>query len=267
MRIVSLAPSHTEILFALGLGEQVVGVTAHCDHPSQALQKLKVGTFACPELTKIISLQPDLVLAGGNIHLSYVGELRRAGITVFNFEPRTVSDIFHVMKKIVEFTKTDEVGSKVVAMLRDKFKLIKEKTINHANPKVIFVMGEHSLMTPGPTSCQYDALRITGATLIPFTKNFSYAPITWEDIVNQDPDIILTCGRSKNEPLRKRCPGCKLVNRPCVRDVEYILNYPLLEKVTAIRTKRVYTIPCHFLCRPGPRLLDGMEKLTRLFQI
>lgn len=264
MRIVSLVPSHTEILFALGLGEQVVGVTVHCDYPQQAIQKSKIGSFAYPEVDRIISLRPNLVLAGGKIHTSYVNELRKAGITVFDFEPSTVAYLFDAMENISQFTKT---GREVVSTLKNKISLIKEKSKTQAKPKVVFIMGEHIMMTPGPTSCQYDALSISGADLISFTNDDSYVPIVWEDIVNYDPEIILACGSSQNEPMRKRCPGCKLIKRPCVRNKDSILNNPFLSRVIAIRTRRVHTIPCHFLCRTGPRLIEGMEKLNQLFEI
>lgn len=267
MRIVSLVPSHTEILFALGLEEQVVGVTANCDYPSKALGKLKVGTFGCPDSARILSLHPNLVIAGGNIHSRCVTELRQGGITVLDFAPQSVNDLFEIMEKIIKYTGAYEVGSSTVAMLRDKLKLIKEKTKQSAGPKVMFVMGKHRLMTPGPTSCQYDALHITGASMMSFGEDVSYAPITWDDIIDEDPDIILACGKSENEPLPKRCPGCTLKNRPCAQSNEDILFHPYLKKVSAIRTRRVHTIPCHYLCRTGPRLFDGMIRLTQLFQV
>jgi len=266
MRIVSLVPSHTEILFALGLGEQVVGVTANCDYPSKASGKLKVGTFGYPDSAGIVSLHPDLVIAGGSIHARCVTELRHAGITVLDFAPQSVNDLFEIMERIIEYTGAYKVGGSTVAMLKDKLILIKEKK-QSTGPKVIFVMGKHRLMTPGPASCQYDALRITGASLMSFDQDVTYAPITWDDIIDGDPDIILACGKSENEPLQKRCMGCTLENRPCVQNVEDILYHPYLEKVSVIRTRRVHTIPCHYLCRTGPRLFDGMMRLTQLFQV
>lgn len=267
MRIVSLAPSHTEILFALGLEEQIAGVTANCDYPPEAPGKLKVGTFARPDTAGIISLHPDLVVAGGGIHSGCVSELRRAGITVLDAMPVTVENLFAFMEQIIELTKAHQTGGPAVTMLKNKYLSIKDKTKQRfTGPKVMFFMGRRRLMTPGPASCQYDALRVAGAKLMSFEENVSYAPITWDDIIDEDPDLILACGRSESEPAQKRCTGCTLENRPCVQNVEDILFHPFLEKVAAIKTRRVHTIPCHYLCRTGPRLLDGMLKLTRLFQ-
>lgn len=265
MRIVSLVPSHTEILFALGLEEQVAGVTANCDYPSEAMQKLKIGTFAYPDTAAIIALNPDLVVAGGGIHASCVTELRLAGIKVFDFLPQSVSNLFKFMEEIIELTGADRVGGPTVAMCKDKLLSIKEKTKHSARPRVMFIMGKNRLAIPGPASCQYDALRIAGAGPVSLGEDVSCAPVTWEDIVDEDPEIILACGRSENQPLKKRCPGCTLENRPCVQDAAEIFQHPFLRKVAAIKTKRVHAIPCHYLCRPGPRLFDGMMDLTRLF--
>ncbi|MCL6447839.1 MAG: ABC transporter substrate-binding protein [Armatimonadetes bacterium] len=100
--IVPLAPSHTGILFALGLGDQVAGITAHCDYPPEAAGKPRAGLFARPDLAKIVSLQPGLVVAGGNITGSQGEELRKEGIKVMDFLPRTVAELFAGMEKIAE---------------------------------------------------------------------------------------------------------------------------------------------------------------------
>ena len=264
MRIVSLVPSHTEILFALGMEEQVAGVTANCDYPPKVMQKLKVGTFAYPDTAEIVALNPDLVVAGGGIHASCVIELRRAGIEVLDFLPQSVNGLLKFMEQIVELTGENRVGGPAVAMFKDKLSAIKEKTKHSARPRVMFIMGKNRLAIPGPATCQYDALRIAGADPVSIGEDAACA-ITWEDIVDEDPDIILACGRSENQPLKERCPGCTLENRPCVQNAAEIFQHPFLRKVAAIKTSRVHAVPCHYLCRPGPRLFDGMMDLTRLF--
>ncbi|WP_449240841.1 ABC transporter substrate-binding protein [Desulfoscipio gibsoniae] len=265
MRIISLVPSHTEILFALGLGQQIAGVTVHCDYPAQALSKPRMGTFADPDVAGIISTQPDLVLAGGTIHKSCTEELRRAGLRVFVFEPQTVGELFIGMEKLVQHTQAGKAGIQALDNLKSELQQIKEKALKHPRPKVVFVMGNRKLMTPGPASCQYNALQLAGASLMPFVEEISYVPIAWSDVSSYDPDIILSCGRSPEEPPRKRCPGCNLAFRPCDRDAASIMENPLLAQVPAVKARRVHTIPCHFLCRTGPRLLKGMKKLVALF--
>ena len=98
MRIISLVPSHTEILFALGLGEQVVGVTVHCDYLPETENVERVGAFGDPDLKKIISLRPDLVLLDGRLQGGSMKELKRAGIRVFDFFPLTLDELIDGME-------------------------------------------------------------------------------------------------------------------------------------------------------------------------
>ena len=103
-RIVSLAPSHTEILFALGLGDRIVGVTRYCNYPEEAKEKEKIGGFATPDLEKIIALKPDLILAKGTLQKSLVTKLEERGQTVFWIYPHTVSDILESFERIGKIT-------------------------------------------------------------------------------------------------------------------------------------------------------------------
>lgn len=134
--IVSLAPSHTEILFALGLGDQVAGITAHCDYPPEAAGKSRVGLFARPDLAKIISLRPDLVVAGGNITGSQGEELWKAGIQVMDFLPRTVVELFAGMEKIAEIAGVGAAGRDLAASFRERTGRVAEKAGLSRRPRV-----------------------------------------------------------------------------------------------------------------------------------
>ncbi|OAT79549.1 ABC transporter substrate-binding protein [Desulfotomaculum copahuensis] len=264
MRIVSLVPAHTEILFTLGLGEQVVGVTGHCDFPPAVADKPRVGHFARPEPTEIIALKPDLVLAGGPVHRQVTAELREAGVNVFEFSPSTVEQLLDGMKEIAGLAGTESTGRQVVAALRARVDAVKAKTSGKDRPAVLFLMGGDPLTTPGPGSCQYDALYTAGAGMMTVAAGEPFAFIDWEDVVNYDPEIILACGHTPGQPRRKRCPGCKLEKPPCHRNVEELYDYPQLASVRAVKAHHVYPMPCHYVCRPGPRMVEGMEKLSEL---
>lgn len=264
MRIVSLTPSHTEILFYLGLGEKVVGVTVHCDYPEQAIFKKKVGTFASPDIKTVLSLKPDLVIAG-SIHQDIIRELENNRVCVYKFEPSTIKELINGIKKIYSLTGKESFAYSKIYILEERLMTIIKtpKVIN--KHKLMFLMdGEYKLAIPGPSSYQYDALRMVGAQLMPVDKYKSYVFISWHDVASYNPTMILTCGRSKNEPLKKRCFGCTIKKRPCLREVNDIKKNPIIKNVDAIINGHVYTIPCHCLCRPGPRLFDGMERILEL---
>lgn len=269
IRIVSLAPSHTEILFALGLGEQVVGVTANCDYPPEAAGKTRVGLFAEPDLARIISLQPSLVVASANLRLddSRREELQKAGILVRDFLPRTVAELLQGMEEIAGLAGAGAAGRNLVASLRERTARLQEKMSRSGRPRVFFLMTEDPLTTPGPASCQYDALFLAGAGLLPARQEVSFLYLSWDEVVEYDPEIVIACGTAPGRAPRKRCPGCRLANPPCAREVSGLLSHPRLAGVTAVKKGRVFPVPCTWLCRPGPRLIDGIEKLSTLFSL
>ncbi|RJR32747.1 MAG: Fe3+-hydroxamate ABC transporter substrate-binding protein [Deltaproteobacteria bacterium] len=265
MRIVSLAPSHTEILFFLGLGEQVAGVTAHCDYPPEAKSKERIGFFACPDMGKIVALRPDLIVAYGKLHRDHAEELRGAGLRVWDFFPRTVEELLGGMEMLVDMTGAGGKGLSAVDSLRQRVCEIKEKTRDIPKPGVFFLMFDRPATTPGPASCQYDALCLAGVSLLPAEQKLSFTFVSRDRLVEFDPEIIVSCGRSPGRAERKRCPGCRVENPPCRRDVSSLLESPYLAGTRAVMNRRVYTIPCHWLCRPGPRLVEGIERLSGLF--
>lgn len=263
MRIISLVPSHTEIIFDLGLGSSLVGVTEHCDYPLEVAGIEKVGFFGKPDVEKIISLKPDLVLTGGRLHRHAVRRLTEAGICAFEFEPATVEELLQGMARILQMTGgTDQRGS--VDILRKRLNMIRNMPFSGKGIRTAFVMGEETLAIPGPANCQFDALKICGCEPMPVKGAVSFEMVTWEKVADFDPEIILACGRSPGEPHKKRCPGCHINNRPCARDVGSIRNLMSLVNVAALRNGHIYTVPCHFFCRPGRRLFNGMEWLAKI---
>lgn len=263
-RIVSLVPSHTEILYFLGLGALVVGVTEHCDYPAEAVGKEKVGTFGQPDLSKILSLRPDLVWVQGLMHQLISQELRDKGIAVYAPNPRNVEEVLRSMEDIALMCGLENSPNHAVVSLRERVNGLEEKSRQRSGPRVFRLMNDHPVITPGPGSFQYDALRLTGAQLMGFDSCEAYLTVPWEAIVEYDPEIILFCGTDKGQKPRPRCKGCAAKNPMCQRSVEDIIT----EKwsgISAVRQGRIYPLTCDIICRPGPRLIDGMEKLQNYF--
>lgn len=263
MRIISLVPSHTEILFSLGLGDLVVGVTQHCDYPPVVTEKERVGYFGKPDLEKIVALKPDLVITGGRIHEGCASELRGLGIAVYPFEPTGVEALLHGMEELLELTGRRD-GSAVVSGLRERLERISGLVRGCRHPRAALVMGEISLAVPGPANCQYDAMRIAGTEPMPGEEDLPFRRVTWNDVTGFNPEILLVCGYARGGVMKKRCPGCAVKNRPCAREVGAVIANPALAEVDAVKKGHVYPVSCHFFCRPGPRLFDGMEWLASL---
>jgi len=262
MRIISLVPSHTEILFALGFGDQLVGVTAHCDYPPEVDKIQRVGLFGNPSIEKILSLQPDLVLLDSRLQGNCQKELQKAGIEVFDFFPFTLEELFSGMERLIDVVGGGGHARQVVVGLRIEADRLIKRAKRLPSRRLLFVMGSEVLATPGPASMQYGALSSLGLELYPVDSQISYLPLSWGDVANFNPEILLVCGRVPGREEQKRCPGCSVKNPPCARDVEEIYQVSDIADVRAVKERKVFTVPCSFFCRPGPRILKGMEWLV-----
>jgi iron complex transport system substrate-binding protein len=262
-RIISLVPSITEILYFLGLEERVFGVTEHCNFPEKAKTKEKVGTFGQPQISRILSLKPDLVLADGALHKKIIEELQNAQVKVLASTPSRLDDIFLIMSELGRFCNTERAVRPIINSLRKRvLKLSQKSTLKWS--RVFHLMSTNPIVTPGRGSIQYDALRMTGVQLMDFRSDDSYVKVFLDQIKEFDPEVILFCGVEKGQTLPPKCIGCVAKNPICQRTVDDIMTVDW-EQIATVRENRVYPIPCHTLCRPGPRLVDGMEKLYSLY--
>lgn len=265
-RIISLVPSITEILHFLGLESRVVGVTEHCNFPEEAKTKEKVGTFGQPQISRILSLKPDLVLADGALHKKLIEELQNTEVKVLASTPSSLEDVFLIMSELGRFCDTENAVRSIINSLRKRVLRLSQKS-NFKRPRVFRLMSINPFVTPGPRSFQYDALQMAGAQLLAFESNDPYVKVYWEQIKEFDPEVILFCGVEKGQALPQKCIGCVARNPICQRTVDDFMTKEW-EQITAVRANHVYPITCDTICRPGPRLIDGMEKLhSRYFQL
>ncbi|WP_407309401.1 ABC transporter substrate-binding protein [Desulfosporosinus sp. SB140] len=262
-RVISLVPSATEILYFLGLEERVVGITEHCNYPEATIFKYKVGTFAHPQLSKILSLQPDIVLADMALHKKLIEELQYNNINILSATPTNVEDVFIFMNKLAQLCQTEITVQPIIRLLKERIDNLSQKT-NIRHPRVFRLMNTDPFFTPGPRSFQYDALRLAGAHLMDFQSNDSYVKVSWNQIKEFDPEVILFCGIEKGQEKPLKCKGCTSKYPICQRSVDDIITAEW-ESITAVRENKVYPISCGAICRPGPRLIDGIENLHRLF--
>jgi len=265
-RIVSLAPSLTETLFFLGLGERVVGVTEQCDFPPEAREREKIGSFIEPDLGKISRLKPDLILALGRIHEKFFEEASGGDLPLISLpSTKSVEDIFCLMEEIAKLAGEEEKGKSLTGSLRERLKLVKERVKPFPPPRVFRLMIEDPIVTPTSSSYQWDAIRLAGGKPMPLEFEEPYTPVKLEEILRFDPQVILSCGVRNGEKPRRRCPGCRAQNPPCQRIVEEIGKWEGWRETQAAGEGRIYPIPCELICRPGPRLVEGIELMSKLF--
>ncbi len=248
-RIISLAPSNTEILFALGLGDKVVGITEYCDYPAEAKEKEKVGGYSDANIERIVALEPDLILIE-DIHTGEVlPALENLGLTVFTIDPRSLNEILDSIILIGEITGKDEEASQLVAEMRDRISAVTDKTSNLTEaerPRVFYVIWHDPLMTVGTDTRIHELIEKAGGQNI-IQDAEGYPTISLETLVEANPQVIIV-GSGMGE-------GADL-------PFQFASTEPRLENVDARINGRVYEIHTDLVGRPTPRMIDGLEQLA-----
>ena len=248
-RIVSLAPNLTETLFAVGLGNRVVGVTDFCDYPPEAATRAHVGGPVTPNLEKIAQLRPDLVLAtrsGGN-RLATVQSLETLGLAVFATDPHTVDEVISSTERIAEIAGASEQGRLVTESLRRRLVTLAAKFSGSQPVPVLLVVWPDPLVTVGRNTFIADALRRAGAeNVIQTTQDWPNASL--EKVAALHPRYLLFASDHSEESNRQIAV---LSGRAGWRNLE------------AVRKGRIIVLS-ESIARPAPRLIDEIEHLARL---
>ena len=250
-RIISLAPSNTEILFALGLGDKVVGVTDFCDYPEEAKAIEKVGGIE-PNLEKIVALKPDLVLAigGSPAQVEKAAEMEKLGLAVLVLEPGDIEGILANIELVGKAAGADKAASELVAQMRQRFDDITAKARGTAsNPKVFFELDAtdpSKPYTPGPGSFIDALITLAGGSNVGANAKMQWAQLSTEEIIAQDPEIIVLgdANYGVTAEMVKERPGWSVI--------------------TAVKNGAIYPIDDVLISRPGPRIIDGLEALARI---
>lgn len=250
-RIVSLAPSNTEILFAVGAGDQIVGVTEYCNYPPEAQEREKIGGFSAKTISveKIVSLEPDVVFSAGAIQQPVIEALGQAGIPVFAFDPEGVEGVYENIKLAGRLTGHADEAANVVSEMKERIGAVTEKTQaipEDERPTVFYEVWHEPLMTAGPTTFIGRLIELAGGKNIFADVIEEYPQVSAETIVQQNPDVILGPD-SHGEQLTPE----KIEARPGWADI------------AAVQAGRIYLIDGDIVSRPGPRLADALETIAR----
>jgi iron complex transport system substrate-binding protein len=241
-RIVSLTPSNTEILFALGLGDRVVGVDASSNYPSEVSSLPKCGDYAGPNAEMIVSLQPDLVLAGNKLQADAISQMEGLGLPVLAAEADTYAEIPDSIRLIASAAGVDP--EPLLNEMAQKEQVILNAVAGKTPSSVYYAVsfGDWGDYTIGPGSFIYEILEKIGAS--PVTSD---SPVPWpmyslEQIVAKDPQVILL---GDNETR-----GAEVYVQEGYKDLP------------AVKAGHVYFINPDMSGRPAPRVLDAMEQMA-----
>jgi iron complex transport system substrate-binding protein len=262
-RIISLAPSITEMLFYLGMGDSVVGVTRQCDYPAAASDIDIIGSFLIPDKECILGLSPDVIIGISSLHQHMPETARNEHTGVILFDYHSVQGILDVMEAVSSLAVAAKTALELTASLRNRVSALKANENKDRLVRTLFLISESPIMTPARNSYQYDALRIAGAAQLAggYTQ---YERVTLEEVVYFDPEVILACGRHRGDEPSKMCPDCQATQPICQRIVDDIALKPGWKETSAALNSGIVAIPCPWLCRPGPRLITGMESIAEI---
>lgn len=242
-RIVSLAPSNTEILFAIGAGDAVIGVTTYDDFPLEVLEIEKIGDFNGINLERIIELQPDLVVNYGDGITEETQRLVEAGITIVGFEPESIEEIVETINRIGVLTgKSKEADALVKEMLNKEAELL-VKIEGLDKKKVFYEIWHEPLMAAGPGSFVDQLITLAGGTNIASDAESEYPQFDLEQLIERNPEVYLTA----NDLPEKTADSIK--------------QRPGFENLDAVKNNQIYLLDGNILSRPGPRIIQALELL------
>lgn len=256
-RIVSLAPNNTEILFALGLGEHIVGVTSYCDYPPAAKQKTVIGTYNEPSLEKIVSVKPDLVLAAHGNPVEVVSELEKLRISVFSVNPKTLSDVLQDIRTIGLLTGRARQGEALAASITTRIAEISGRTKSlpaSQRPRVLFMGGwEPPYFTPGPGTVVNDLIELAGGRNVASdAQKQTWVQYSLETLIAKAPDVIVATYVAGENPKTRRMERVRLLK-----------NMDGWRTMPAVRQDRLCYVFGDAIFRMGPRLVDALDELAR----
>ncbi|OGF48099.1 MAG: hypothetical protein A2231_09010 [Candidatus Firestonebacteria bacterium RIFOXYA2_FULL_40_8] len=246
-RIISLAPSNTEILFMLNLGGKVVGVSGICDYPAAAKKKEKVGDFFAPNLEKILLLKPDLVLAGGGVQKDLAIKLSALGIPALTLYPKDLKQMLMDVVLVGNATGKEKEALMLSSSLKDRIEAVKEKAKNKKKPRIYFEIWNQPVTSAGKGSFLDELINLAGGENIFSDIDKTFPEVSVEEIIKRNPDIIITAYMEKKGKMKK--------------EIKARAGWG---SIKAVKEDKVFDdIDSDLLLRSGPRLVDGLEELSK----
>lgn len=248
-RYISLAPSTTEILFALGLNDSIAAVSSYCNYPKAAKAKPKVGDFSHPNIEKIISLNPDYIFCTGLEQVPAVQALKRLNFKVYVADPTTIAELLNTIKDIGKITNKTVEAAALIQKMKNGIEEISFK-VNRIpldkRVKVFVEIWHEPLMTAGIGSFLDELITLAGGINIAGGVNRPYSNFSAEKVISLNPQVIILAYMDKEAPLKL---------------VESRFGWANIE---AVKNRQVFNdIDPDTLLRPGPRITEGLKELFK----
>jgi len=247
-KIVSLAPSITEIIYFLGLGDTLVGVTRFSYFPEQAREKPNIGAYTDINLEKVVTLDPDLVIAtaDGNKRAD-IGMLNEAGIPVYVVNPRRVHQILEAVERIGVICGIPHRAKVRVGSLRKRVARVKEAVNEAERPLVLLVINAKPLMSVNRSTTHHDIIQLAGGRNLAADQPITYPRLNLEEVIRRRPEVIIVSSMERSGEHEK-------IRREWFR----------WTSIPAIQNRRVHVINSDLIDRAAPRIVKGLEEMAKL---
>ncbi len=249
-RIVSLAPSLTEILFALGLNDKIVGVTINSDYPPEALQKQKVGSYWQPDTEAVIAAKPDLVITLQiPQHQNIANSLQGLGYRVLALKIETIEELLAATQEIGIATGCKQRAEELIENISNKLDYLKSKYSSTNKPKVLWVVQTEPLRVAGRKTFVNELIELLGAENAIGPTIQQYPPISTEELLACNTEIIIQSAMGKIDI--------------CIQQQQSEAFWSKWPGLPAVKNKKVYVVDPDTVLRLGPRLPQGIEMVGR----
>lgn len=249
-RIISLAPANTEILYALGLGSQIVGVTDYCNYPAETASVEKVGGYSTPNIEKILATNPDLIVASFGNTEEVADRLRALGLTIISTNPLSIEDVLNDVSLIGKATGTEQKAEELVNDLQTRIDTISQTAgTATTQPKVTHMIWYDPLWVSGNATFQDEMFDLVSAENA-FPDVEGWGVVSLETFIATNPEIIIVSSGA----------GMGEEGRDIIYN--YVYEEPRFAEMDAVKNKRVYVIDADIIDRGGPRIIDALEEIA-----
>ena len=246
-RIVSLAPSNTEIIYELKADDSLVAVTRYCDFPNEARKKPRIGGWLDINEELVKSFKPDLLLTSTFVQNKITSKYRKQKLNIISLMPTTLKRVFDSIEKIGKLTDREKESAQLISTMKTQINNIKNKIKNSKNMPRVYVEEWHKPPTVSgnwvPT-----LVRIAGGDYSLIKAGVHSREVTTEQIQDYDPEIIVISICGMNDKVPK----------------EWVTKRNGWQDLSAVKNNKVYVFDDSWLNRPGPRLTVGLENLARV---
>ena len=247
-RIISLAPNITEILFSLGLDEEIVGVSIHCNYPEKAKDRVRVGSYISLDFETILWLKPDLVIAtGAGNTQEMVKRLEQLEIPTFVIFPKDFDGILRSITDLGRLLDRGQEAQLITQGMRARRQRVMALTHGHYRPRVFLQIGEAPLVTVGKGSFANDLIHLAGGENIAGGDGEMYPRLSMEEILMRSPEVIIVSTMN-----------------PKGNHDKTLQEWTRWKTLPAVQQGRIHLIDSDLIDRPSPRIIEGLEELARI---